>query len=321
MFVCPDCRSGLAEDAGPSIRCECGREYPRLPSRGLDFLPGRKLRDFEIDPSDAGQRAHLEEEAAGVSWRVDRLILPLVVRYCSALGLDPGSIRLLDCGCGGGASIDALRSRGFRAVGIDAGRSRQEQWRERSFGEHLHSANALELPFAGRTFDAVISSGLIEHIGIQEAETGRYAARRLPDCQPQRLRFIRELARVLTADGFILLDHPNGRFPVDFWHGGRAGSFRWHGLQGDMLPTFREIALYFRLSDPALRLWSLSPAQRLRFNQVRHHWYGRLFAPVMKAWLSLLGTGPLSPLARSFLNPYLVTIASRARNAADWIPP
>ncbi|MFH1574019.1 MAG: class I SAM-dependent methyltransferase, partial [Acidobacteriota bacterium] len=259
--------------------------------------------------------------AEGVSWRVDRFILPLVARYCGALGLDPGSIRILDCGCGGGASIDALRSRGFRAVGIDAGRSRQEQWRERSFGEHLHSANALELPFADRTFDAVISSGLIEHIGIQEEETDVYAARRLPDCETQRLRFIRELVRVLTAGGFILLDHPNGRFPVDFWHGGRSGSFRWHRLQGDMLPTYGEIAQYFRQADPALHLRSLSPAQRLRFNQVRHHWYGRLFAPVMKVWLSFLGARPLSLLSRSFLNPYLVTIASRARNAADWIYP
>lgn len=41
-------------------------------------------------------------------------------------------------------------------------------------GSYLHSANALQLPFASASVDVVLSSGLVEHIGIYEEESGGY---------------------------------------------------------------------------------------------------------------------------------------------------
>jgi SAM-dependent methyltransferase len=167
-------------------------------------------------------------------------------------------------------------------------------------------------------FDVVLSSGLVEHIGIHEEQVDVYRCHRLADCDQQRLRFVSELVRVMKPGGFILLDHPHGAFPADFWHGGEAGSIRWHRPNGDMLPRYSEIAGYFRRADPALWLISLSPSRRLSFQKVSNHWYGRVFAPAMRAWLRLMEMRALSILARSFLNPYLVTIASRRPDMRSW---
>lgn len=266
------------------------------------------------------QRALLEQEAEGVAARMEGLISPLIRRYALFSGKAPGQLAILDCGCGNGLSIDILAAQGMDAWGIDAGGARHRQWHRRRTRAQLLSANALRIPFADATFDVVLSSGLVEHIGIHEEEADGYRSYRLADCDKQRQQFVHELVRVLKRDGFILLDHPNGAFPADFWHGGEAGSIRWHRPHGDMLPRFSEIVTYFRGADPSLKLVSLSPSRRLSFNKVGVHWYGRVFTPAMKAWLKVIEIRKLSFLARSFLNPYLVTIATRQPGGV-WIYP
>jgi SAM-dependent methyltransferase len=319
MLICPQCRMALGLDLSADTACACGRSYPRLDSGGLDFLRGAEFPDFVLDPDDPVQHRHLEREAEGVSWRIEKFILPLLERYQGTVQSASGAVAVLDCGCGNGVSVDALRSRGMDAWGIDAGRARHRQWQARSSGPYLHSADALHLPFGDHSFDAVMSSGLIEHIGIHEEVARRYRSARLRDCHARRGRFIAEMVRITRPAGFILLDHPNGSFPVDFWHGGPAGGLRWHSRKDDMLPRYAEVSRYFAESDPALILFSLSPALRLRFDQVRQHWYGLVFAPVMKLWLAALARRPLSFLARSAANPYLVTIAARDPKARAWI--
>lgn len=311
MFICPGCKSVLVDVENQAVFCGCGRSYSHLPSGGLDFLQGEEFPDFHLDPSDRAQQELLEQKAAGVAWRIEEFIVPLIARYSGASGKLGQPLTVLDCGCGNGVSVDMLRAYGMRAWGIDAGRARHQQWPMHSFRRCLHSANALHLPFANSSFDVVLSCGLIEHIGIHEEESNGYVAWRLPDCHAQRQQFIAELVRVVKHEGFILVDHPNGGSPADFWHGGKPGSIRWHALKGDMLPRFDEIVHYFRAADPSLHLYSLSPYRRLRFNQVRNHWYGRAFASLMKAWLRTMAIPALSFLARSFLNPYLVTVATR----------
>jgi SAM-dependent methyltransferase len=312
MFVCPGCRRGLTAKDGCEVDCSCGESYALLPSGGIDFLQGGSFDDFKLDLQDPGQQDRLREEAEGVAWRVRTFILPLLERFRKASAAPAGPPRALDVGCGSGMAVDALQEGGVQAWGIDAGLARQRQWPARKSAACLHAADALRLPFANRAFDFVISSGLIEHIGIHEEASHGYRSRRLTDCHDRRTRFISELVRVTRPDGFIYLDHPNGRFPIDFWHGGPDGGLRWHVPWGDMLPTFSEVSRYFAQADPSIRLFSLSPAGRLRFIQVRRHWYGRAFSPLMKAWLAWLGWPRLSFLARSFGNPYLVTVATRA---------
>jgi SAM-dependent methyltransferase len=320
MLICPKCGAGLEPIENRAVTCSCGEIYPRLSSGGLDFLQGAEFTDFDLDEEDVRQRAILEQETEGVSARMEGFFLPLIRRYALYSRKSLDGLTILDCGCGNGLSVDILREHGMNAWGIDAGRARHQQWHRRRARAQLISANALRIPFAAAAFDVVLSSGLVEHIGIhEEEETDGYHAHRLPECEQQRRQFVSELVRVLKNDGFILLDHPNGAFPADFWHGGEAGSIRWHRRHGDMLPRFAEIATFFRQADSALNLVSLSPSRRLSFNKVGVHWYGRIFAPVMKAWLQVMDIRPLSFLARSFLNPYLVTVAARQRDLHSWI--
>jgi SAM-dependent methyltransferase len=311
MLICPECRSRLELHDPALLACACGASYPRLPSGGPDFLQGASFADFDIDETDFEQQLLLGQEAAGVSARVQDFLLPLIRGYARAHNLELKQLTVLDCGCGNGLSVDLLSARGIHAWGIDAGRSRHRQWEQREAKANLVSANALRLPFEDSSFDAVLSSGLVEHIGIHEEEIDGYRSYRLKDCDRQRRQFAGELVRVMKTDGFVMLDHPNGAFPADFWHGGAAGSLRWHSPFQDMLPRFREITRYFAAADPSLQFRSLSPSRRLTFQKVGVHWYGRIFAPMMKAWLDTMEIRPLSFLARSCLNPYLVTIIAR----------
>jgi SAM-dependent methyltransferase len=254
----------------------------------MDFLRGESFADFDFVPDDASQQRLLQAEADGVSWRTERFLNPLIRRYARIYGKTDSVLAVLDCGCGGGLSVEILRSYRIAAYGIDAGRARHAQWHARTCGRYLHSANALHLPFPTGSFDVVLSSGLIEHIGIQEEQHPRFSARRLPDCDAQRQEFINELVRVLKPDGFILLDHPNGGSPADFWHGGKPGSIRWHRLHEDMLPRFDEVAAYFAQADGGLALCSLSPSHRLSFRRIRSHWYGIAFTPLVKTFFRLI---------------------------------
>ncbi|MGA2260342.1 MAG: class I SAM-dependent methyltransferase [Acidobacteriota bacterium] len=322
MLICPKCGASLEPTENLAITCACGETYHRLSSGGLDFLQGSEFDDFDLDEEDITQRAILEQEAEGVAARMDHFFSPLIHRYALFSRKPANRLTILDCGCGNGITVDILREHGIDAWGVDAGRARHQQWCQRRARAQLISANALRLPFADAAFDVVFSSGLVEHIGIhEEEEADGYHSRRLADCDQQRQQFVRELVRVLKDDGFILLDHPNGSFPADFWHGGEAGSIRWHWPHGDMLPRFSEIVRYFRLADSSLKFVSLSPSRRLSFNKVGVHWYGRLFAPMMKAWLHVMDIPQLSFLARTFLNPYLVTVATKRRDLHTWVTP
>jgi SAM-dependent methyltransferase len=319
MLKCPNCGAVLELGDALGVVCACGARYPRLESGGLDFLQGASFADFQLDENDSVQRSALEKENEGITARIENFFLPLIGRYAQVSGKPISQIAVLDIGCGNGLSVDILRRQAINAWGVDAGRARHDQWRQRGSGKHLISANALRLPFQDASFDVVLSSGLIEHIGIHEEEGRRYHSYRLSDCEAKRIQFVREMVRMMKDDGFLLLDHPHGAFPADFWHGGAPGSLRWHKPSKDMLPRFAEIANYFRIADASLILASLSPSQRLTFKKVGMHWYGRVFAPFMKFWLKILDRRALSFMARSFLNPYLVTVAARQPEAHKWI--
>jgi SAM-dependent methyltransferase len=318
MIICPECGSHLEFGDAAVLSCTCGVRYPRLPSGGIDFLQGLEYPDFDLNENDLVQQSVLEQESVGVNDRMERFLIPLIRRYARTSGKLLNHLAVLDCGCGAGLSVDLLHAHDINAWGIDSGAARHRQWLGRQAPGRLFSANALHLPFADASFDVVLSCGLVEHIGIHEEERDGYRSHRLHDCDKQRSQFIRELTRVLKGDGFILLDHPNGAFPADFWHGGTSGSIRWHRLHGDMLPRFSEIAAYFRAADAFLTLTPMSPSRRLTFNKVGVHWYGRVFAPAMKSWLRLMDFRLFSFLARSCLNPYLVTIAARSLDTR-WI--
>jgi len=98
--------------------------------------------------------------------------------------------RVLDLGCGTGVSTRLLNRRGYSAVGADISPLFLQVEKQNTPETDLIAANALQLPFADETFDAVVAFEFIEHI-------------------PDIPALLDEMNRVLKVQGFIVLHSPN----------------------------------------------------------------------------------------------------------------
>jgi len=261
--------------------------------------------------SDRIREAHfrsLQDEEVGVRHRIQHYYLPLFLEHARTIGKIPASMRVLDCGCGNGASVEYLAAEGFEAFGVDVATFRVEQWTERARlpGVRLLAADATALPFPEQYFDIVLSCGMIEHIVVAEECTPGYRVQPLPDQAALRQKFLAESIRVLKLDGVLYVDHPNGSFPIDFWHSDYRSLPRFHWPSQRFLPSFHEVAKIAKRIAPACSVRALSPAGRFTFQRSRRRWYGKLFTGAMKTYLNLMRQLPFSHLAASPLNPYLV---------------
>ncbi|HEX9162258.1 MAG TPA: methyltransferase domain-containing protein [Thermoanaerobaculia bacterium] len=289
-YICPACGGPLDRAESALICRRCGRSYP-IENDIVDFSGGAYYDSFTgEDQLTPEHRVGLVAEVTGSRWRIERYYAPKLARRA----------RVLDCGCGNGVSVDVLHELGFDAWGVDLSALRKWQWRERTHRDRLAVANALQLPFNDGFFDVVITSGVIEHIGVRETGGASYAVEPLPDRDALREQFVAELLRVTRAAGRVFVDAPNGTFPIDFWHGGAGGQARWHRRDERFLPKFSELRALAREHD----VTAVSPAGRFAFRQVGRHWYGRLFAAPVALLFALMRMAPA--LARSAVNPYLV---------------
>lgn len=204
-------------------------------------------------------------------------------RYVRASG---EARRLLDVGCGNGYGVEAWRREGLTAFGVDISRYRLGRWVAEQRGPRpLVLADASRLPFRDGAFDLVISSGMIEHVGVSET-TNPYRVTAHPDQSEQRAAVIAELSRVRMSRGILLVDCPNGAFPVDFWHGDRIGAFRLHSVPDALLPTLND---FRRWAARAGLAWQLQPlGGRLGFRQIGRRWWGRLLTPLVTLGLRIL---------------------------------
>jgi len=275
-----------------------------------DFSGGEYYDSFD-DSSVLGesQLEGLENEVEGTVHRVDGFFLPLMSQR---IGRTAG-LRVLDCGCGNGLSVDLLRAAGVAAWGNDLSQLRRWQWRQRENREHLLVADGAKLPFPDGFFDVVISSGVIEHIGVEERGGEGYFVRPLPHCGDARTCFLGELLRVVSPGGRLWLDFPNGAFPIDFWHGPSPGGARWHSLREGFLPKLNDVRHYVRPHAGDWKVRALPPRGRLRFRQVGAHWYGRLLAPLAELGMRMMSVPGLKWLRGSSVNPYLVLEIRRSR--------
>lgn len=100
------------------------------------------------------------------------------------------AIRILEIGCGPGANIWYLAREGFQATGIDGSKVALSQARERLDAEglkaDLQKADAMSLPFADESFDAVIDIECIYANTLADTDL-----------------IVREAHRVLKPGGFL----------------------------------------------------------------------------------------------------------------------
>lgn len=303
FLVCPACRGALSASP-PALSCgSCGRTFP-VEHAIADFAEGRYFDDH-ADPSSLSAEALRGYENENAGRRIEDYYLPLL--------LATGARRVLDSGCGNGEAVDTLSEAGIEAWGHDLSAFRKWQWKGRAHRERLVVADGLRLPFPDGFFDAVISSGVLEHVGVQEhGAPGVYEVAPLPDRGARRAEFLAGLARIVRPGGSLYLDFPNGAFPIDFWHGTSAGGARWHSPFEGFLPTVREIRRLVAGMSPPLVVAVRSPHRRLRFNQVGGHWYGRLFRAPVSAFYALTAVPGFTWLAGTPLNPYLVLEVRRS---------
>lgn len=297
-LTCPSCHEALAETAQMLCCPRCHACFP-VADGTADFSGGESFDRFN-DGDELSERdlAGLALEIEGSRRRIIDFYEPLL--RCA------GARRVLDSGCGNGLSIDILNDAGYEAWGNDLSQLRRFQWRERRWRERLVVTSSLHLPFPDKYFDAVIASGVLEHIGVIETGTPHYTVRPLPNRDEQRATFLAELFRVTRPRGFVFLDFPNGAFPIDFWHGDQPGAARRHSRREGFLPIPGEVRSLVRDILPASRVDFLSPYRRLQFHQARRHWYGRLLGPIANAGFALLRFFPFRALPSSALNPFLV---------------
>lgn len=308
-LVCPRCKSRLVEGAQELLCAACDTHYPCTEgiadfSGGVyyDTFPGPEV----LSPENLRGLAN-ESDAA----RIEDFYLPLLEKVAKAGGSSSGAPRVLDSGCGNGESIDILRRRGIDAWGHDLSALRKWQWRERAHRDRLVVADGASLPFPDGFFAVVIASGVLEHIGVAEEGGERYRVRPLPNRDELRRAYLAELLRVTAPGGRLLLDFPNGAFPIDFWHGATPGGARFHSPGEEFLPTVPQIRALCNRIDERLIVTVRSPEGRLRFRQVSSHWYGRALRAPMKILHRLMSRRLLRFLAAWPINPYLVIEIAR----------
>ena len=113
-----------------------------------------------------------------------------VIAFLERSGVAVGG-RVLDAGCGGGGMPVSLAEESHAVIGIDPfnrfGAAGMRLARERGLRNvHFALADGMALPFACGSFDLVLSHAVIEHVS-------------------DALRYLRECARVLAADGRVYL--------------------------------------------------------------------------------------------------------------------
>jgi SAM-dependent methyltransferase len=176
----------------------------------------------------------------------------LTVRY-GVLGLRSGE-RLLDFGCGGGRhSFEAMRW-GAVTTALDSDPKearRAADWVKAMLDEdkktaeaggqgHVVLADGIELPFPAASFDRVVASEVLEHVGDDKA-------------------VLAELSRVTRPSGTLAVSVPRWYPEAVCWGLSRA----YHNAPGGHVRIYRRRQLVARLRDAGFEPYSAHHAHAL----------------------------------------------------------
>jgi SAM-dependent methyltransferase len=202
VLACPLDRSPLTERAAGVVCEQEGHAYGRGDHGYLELAPPDSPVLTLDSTSDAC--ATVQEHCGARVY--EAYLKPWLERHSART--------VLDAGCGTGTGVAAMVGDGFSAMGVDM-RAVAGIWRSHDLpADAFVVGDVTALPFGDGTFDAVISLGVVEHVGTL---TGHLTL--APGWRAQRHRYAAELRRVTRPGGRILLACPNKRFPIDVQHG------------------------------------------------------------------------------------------------------
>ncbi|QKW23550.1 class I SAM-dependent methyltransferase [Kitasatospora sp. NA04385] len=147
--------------------------------------PAAADRPEALDAFDALERRIWTGRATAYAASFARLCAHPVPALLDAAAVRPGHA-VLDVGTGTGAAAAAACARGARVTAVDAEPSMLAEARRNAPQAEVRAATLPELPFADRSFDAVVGNFVINHVGRPDAA-------------------IAELRRVLRPGGRIAL--------------------------------------------------------------------------------------------------------------------
>jgi SAM-dependent methyltransferase len=136
--------------------------------------------------------------------------------------------RTLDVACGAGFGLEMLLAAGARAIGLDLGAAALAEARRAQPGAQLVRADALRLPFADASVEAVVSMETIEHV-------------------PDAATLVSEFRRILVPDGTLVVSTPNRAFGPERLH--TANPFHVREFTADELAAllrsaFADVCIY-----------------------------------------------------------------------------
>jgi ubiquinone/menaquinone biosynthesis C-methylase UbiE len=164
-------------------------------------------------------------------------------------------LRVIDCGCGAGDYVVALRQLGADAWGVeyDAEKVRQFKVQHRASGR-LCAGDVSELGFRDGSFDVALLNEVLEHV-------------------PDDERALSEVCRVLKDGGRLFVFSPNRRYP-----------FETHGVT--LIRTEKRLPHYL----PFVPYLPLRIGQRIFSYWARNYWPAELRDLVTRAGLTIEAT-------------------------------
>lgn len=160
---------------------------------------------------------------------------------------------LLDIGCGWGyLLIRAAKEYGVRGVGITLSKEQKKKFDERIAEEGLTGIVSAELmdyrdlESWGKTFDRVVSVGMLEHVGREHYEL-----------------FVKNVEAALNPGGLFLLHYISAlkEYPGDPW-------IKKYIFPGGMIPSLRE--MIYTLSEHSFYTLDVESLRRHYYKTLRH---------------------------------------------------